>query len=86
MNHDAAAWSPPENAPPPREHNWTRVYRRNAREAHIQEVIYSAHVRAPRSWDEGGWYGTGSQEEYDRAQALPLCPKCYVITDLYRRD
>ena len=28
-----------------------------------------------------GWLGTGSQEEYDRAAALPTCKRCEKIAE-----
>ncbi len=74
---DEYRWSP--QVPSSHEHAWTRVYRQGAREAHISELIYSAHPRAPGSWDSmAGWYGTGSQEEYDTAKSMRLCPRCFV--------
>lgn len=83
MSHDAARWDPTPT-PPGHQHDWTRVYRRHGHEAHIRELIYSAHPRA--SWNDDGWFGTGSQEEYERAAQLPLCPKCFVILDLYEEE
>jgi hypothetical protein len=80
---DAASWS--ATPPPLHEHTWTRVYKRGQREAHIKELVYSAHARKPDRWFDG-WLGTGSQEEYDRAAAMPLCPHCFMGLQSYTEE
>lgn len=84
MTRDAYHGAPD---PPAHEHAWTRVYRRADRTAHIRELIRIAHPDAPATWDESeGWYGTGSQQEYDRAKTLPSCAQCFLIKVQYEHD
>lgn len=84
MNSDAYHGSP---APPAHDHSWTRVYRRGDRVAHIRELLYSAHPRAPSSWDaDSNWYGTGSYEEYERAARMPTCARCFLIQVQYEHE
>lgn len=69
----------------------TRVYRDGEDVAHLREDVAPAELILCRHYDdqgdplpgypvsydaELGWMGTGSQDEYDRAAALPLCPEC----------
>lgn len=57
---------------------YTRVYRRRSREAHLREAVTFTGCGGPRAFrDWNGWLGTGSQEEYERAAALPLCGTCF---------
>jgi hypothetical protein len=82
---DEFRWNP--ETPPGHDHAWTRVYRARGKVAHISELIYVAHLSAPSSWDDSeGWYGTGSQEEYETAAAMPLCPKCFVVQVRYEKE
>jgi len=78
VNSDQFSWTPD---PPAHQHAWTRVYRRTGRTAHIRELIYAAHEHAPAAWGsrDEGWLGTGSQEEYDKAETLPSCARCVLI-------
>ena len=32
------------------------------------------------------WHGTGSQAEYDKAAALPLCPRCFAVRERQSQD
>lgn len=60
----------------------TRVYFRTGQVAHILEHGATAnrldgtHHRAMCGFWTTNWYGTGSQDEYERAAALPLCVRC----------
>lgn len=57
---------------------YTRIYRKRGRYAHLRELASSCQVL--RQWwyiHDDGWLGTGSQAEYERAEALPLCPWCF---------
>lgn len=74
---DSYSWTA-EDPPPSHVHSWTRVYRLNGKVAHIEELLYSAHPFMPWMDDRDGWFGTGSQEEYERAAEMPLCPRCFV--------
>lgn len=38
--------------------------------------------RSPVWFSPQGWMGTGSQEEYERNDALPVCKRCLVMIDL----
>lgn len=67
------------------EHDWTKVYRKGAKRAHIMQLLSSAHPYAPSSWDDDSWLGTGSQEEYEAAAALPLCMRCSIIQAMYEQ-
>lgn len=57
-----------------------RRYSPNGRTAHL---IDEADVGKPmqqtlcgRIESDAWWYGTGSQDEYDRAASLPTCKRC----------
>ena len=61
----------------------TRVYAQYGRMAHL---VYPEHPaqfgqalcrRFPRT----AWLGTGSQEEYERAARMRLCPRCGRVRD-----
>lgn len=66
----------------------TRVFLPGDSVAHLREDVVPAenilcrrydkdgNPLPPGSYDSGFWLGTGSQEEYDAAQALPLCGNC----------
>jgi protein-tyrosine phosphatase len=59
----------------------TRVYTPAGRRAHLLPVTSvlprgSVLCRVDPPWDHG-WLGTGSQEEHDRAAALPVCTSCW---------
>lgn len=65
----------------------TRVFTRTGRVAHLRRDYHSMLGTidalcglAPLPWD-GGWYGTGSQAEYDRADSLPTCKRCQRIEE-----
>jgi hypothetical protein len=61
---------------------WTRVYRRRGREAHLRELTAFTGCGGPRfSRDWDGWLGTGCQEEYEHAAALPLCRRCFAYRE-----
>lgn len=57
-----------------------RRYTPNGKVAHlISEANWGyPYPRAACGWDGQAtyWRGSGSQDEYDRAQALPLCKRC----------
>lgn len=58
-----------------------RMYAPNGTVAHLVRPSWHPHVHpaavcglsGPRSW---WWRGTGSQDEYERAEALPTCKTC----------
>lgn len=60
---------------------FTRVYMAHAATAHLisPDESVSDVPRALckiRPYLGRSWFGTGSQAEYDKAAALPLCPRC----------
>lgn len=69
----------------------TRVYLRGGHYAHLQWDDTRGYVMCERGHDRDGdplpchhpddWYGTGSQHEYDKAAALPTCPRCFTIRE-----
>lgn len=61
---------------------YTRVYTPQGRVAHLMrpygaggECTTLCPVVPVVAWP-GEWLGTGDQEEYERAEALPLCAVC----------
>lgn len=60
-----------------------KVYTPSGRVAHLRPPDYSITgakpVLCPQSLPWGGWLGTGSQAEYDRAAALPACKACIRV-------
>lgn len=63
---------------------WTRVYFPYGKLAHFREAGLGCPVVRFRYGDlVDGTFGTGSQEEYDTAGALPLCRHCWHIRELY---
>ncbi len=66
-------------------HSWTFIYLQDGRYAHIEELLYSAHPDSPEDWDKKeNWLGTGSQEEYETAKTMQVCPKCMTIRLAFR--
>jgi hypothetical protein len=71
---------------------WTRVYRLGGKYAHYEESgttcpIVNRYLPVDTGWGgDNGWYGTGSQEEYGEAQALPLCLICFRRRESYSPD
>jgi hypothetical protein len=66
--------------------SWTYVYEEGGRYAHIGELLDAAHPDSPPEWDdEETWLGTGSQEEYETAKMMQVCPKC-IKTRLAARE
>jgi hypothetical protein len=61
---------------------YTRVYLRRARVAHLREALCPALDRA--GYDS--WLGTGSQPEYEHAVRLPLCSRCFAWRESYLDD
>lgn len=58
-------------------HTWTFIYAEDEKYCHINELLYPAHPDAPPDWDiKENWLGTGSQEEYEAALLMPVCPEC----------
>lgn len=61
-------------------HQPTRVYRPNGKVAHLlaagasNDYYERALCGARPHWDQ--WFGTGAQDEYELAAAMPLCQKC----------
>ena len=82
MTPDAYDSAPPRGTPPP----WTRLYQRGVREAHLENdgMIACRDQRTRAAWVDETWLGTGSQEEYEHAAALPLCPRCFAIREASR--
>lgn len=69
-----------------------RRYTYGGRMAHL--LIYGANVNvfpgtealcgyAPRA--DAAWLGSGSQNEEDKSNRLPLCPRCAKSADTMRR-
>jgi transposase len=56
--------------------DWDRMY--TARTAHlVRRTHYGSRVSACGRFPwPNEWLGTGSQDEYERAAALPLCKLC----------
>lgn len=50
-----------------------RVYLPKRKVAHLTDQGTISYCRI---WSPGGFWGTGSQEEYERAESLPLCKTC----------
>lgn len=76
---------------PPRgtELTWTRVYTERGREAHLRHEDGGGDIacRGPLSREDGQddrWLGTGSQDEYDHAAAMPLCTGCFSVREAAR--
>lgn len=62
---------------------WTRIYRVRGREAHLAEATCAVQSRH-RDYD--GWRGTGTQDEWEHAAALPLCWECFAYREAYVDD
>jgi len=56
--------------------DYARVYLPHGTVAHLMAPFGSRYVLCPAGSRAGEWLGTGSQAEYDRAAALPLCFRC----------
>jgi hypothetical protein len=41
-------------------------------------ACYCAHLV---SYEPDTWLGTGAQHEYEKAAALPLCPRCFAVRE-----
>lgn len=69
LAEDAAA-----NPNPSREIRTNRVYTKNGKVAHsvVEGRAYGFCIVC-RLEPKGDWYGTGSQEEYEKAESLPYC-------------
>lgn len=39
----------------------------------------ASHALCGRSGWPVGWYGTGTQDEYERARSLRLCVRCHAV-------
>ena len=52
-----------------------RVYTPKGKVAHLTQ---QGTITLCRLWYPEGLWGTGSQEEYEKAAALPTCKTCYV--------
>lgn len=65
---------------------WTRVYQLGGEHAHLRHEDGFGDIAClgPLS-DENGqddnWLGTGGQEEYELAAALPLCEACFRVRE-----
>lgn len=65
-------------------HDWTYVYSSpTAPTAHLLPEQHSPNSSmpalcgaTPQSFRDPFWFGTGTQAEYDRADALPVCENC----------
>lgn len=59
------------------------VYLRRGHFAHIKLYVsaFDSYCGLDGAGREGGWRGTGTQDEHDRAAALTLCPKCAKFLD-----
>lgn len=68
-----------------KEGEYSLVYRFAGRMAHviITSLNYNASALCGMEAAIGGWYGTGNQDEYDKAQKLPLCSKCEKNLKIY---
>lgn len=79
---NVAAWMPvpayqPGHSPPPDDlpAGLSRVYRQYGKYAHLSSSASYGPDHSSK-WGDGKWLGTGSQQEYDEARRLPLCPEC----------
>jgi hypothetical protein len=64
-------------APPPA-FEW--LYLKNGRVTHALSTFTGSRFSAEcgiAGW--AGWYGTGSQDEYDRVAELPQCQNCVKV-------
>lgn len=54
----------------------------HARQRRSGGLDYAARCgTAPVWWkDSSAWHGTGTQDEYERAAALPRCKRCVALT------
>jgi protein-tyrosine phosphatase len=74
------------------EEECTRVYTRHGRRAHLLHpvsVVSVGSVLCPVEAPREGWSGTASQQERDRAVALPVCTNCWwraKAEDRYRAE
>lgn len=62
---------------------WTRVYRRGGKVAHLHSSGYRIACDDPAESvmpppNDGSWLGTGSQDEYEKAASLRLCRTCFA--------
>lgn len=64
--------------------DWTFVYREDDERCHIKELLYSAHEDSLDAEPEETWLGTGSQEEWEKARKMPVCPECMRVRLLYK--
>jgi hypothetical protein len=65
---------------------YTRVYVGRGKKAHLRpndsgRYFVARCGVAPAWYDPNGWYGTGSQEEIDKAKAMPLCKRCLMALE-----
>jgi hypothetical protein len=66
---------------------FTRVYLSRGKVAHLKGNwigrFYAAPCGASPAWYEPhGWYGTGAQEEIEKAAELPLCKRCVALLEV----
>ncbi len=79
MTPDAYDSAPPRGT----ELTWTRLYQRGGRQAHLtadSKIACRGPLRED-AWVDESWLGTGSQEEYEHAAALPLCRRCFACRE-----
>jgi hypothetical protein len=62
---------------------WTRVFFPYGKLAHFKECGAACPVLRRDYVDLSLLPGTGSQQEYDEAEALPLCRHCFRTRELY---
>jgi hypothetical protein len=67
---------------------FTRVYLSRGKVAHLKgnwtaRQWFTAPCGASPAWYEPhGWYGTGTQEEIEKAAGLPLCKRCVKLLEV----
>jgi hypothetical protein len=71
---DAYDSTPPRGSRP----QYTRVYLPGGREEHLDEAVSWTGCGGHAAGRRDLWLGTGSQEEYDTAERLPLCLACFA--------
>lgn len=65
---------------------YTRVYVSRGKVAHLRQNDSGRYFvarcgTAPVWYDPNGWYGTGNQEEIDKAKEMPLCKRCMMLLE-----
>jgi hypothetical protein len=55
---------------------YTRMYVKRGRVSHAVDTLFGNGGAVCGVYPWMGWYGTGSQDEYDKAASMPRCQRC----------